>query len=331
MILAEMQPAPCQLVKTGLPVVLQPLLYRLKEGGSGKETQTTEQAFSFPHTKDRIHFLASRGSYQALKFGISVSSKLLTVPPVSIPTHGHLLCTKHRFQGRRMELSLTILTYMAPRDGFLKTGSFSLELGESKQRIQSSRGKAQRKTEKIPMMFYVCKDPLKTPGFCVSNQGRINSHKDYHKGCLPNVGNTIPRLAGLNSIRKVQEGECLDRLDPQNPVYAEETSPSAIVNGFSERLRASHIQRNWLVASLFIPSPTGLGELQWWVSRECLLEWELGYQDERTGRKIEGEDLCNCLNDCVAMDSSKALDNGTGSFIRRWMAIQTETHIGAPD
>ncbi|KAK7800210.1 hypothetical protein U0070_017973 [Myodes glareolus] len=40
-----------------------------------------------------------------------------------------------------------------------------------------------------------------------------------------------------------QEGECPDRLDPQNPVYAEETSPSVIVNGFSERLRASHIQR----------------------------------------------------------------------------------------
>ncbi|KAK7801101.1 hypothetical protein U0070_022764, partial [Myodes glareolus] len=42
---------------------------------------------------------------------------------------------------------------------------------------------------------------------------------------------------------KVQEGEYPNRLDPQNPVYAEETSPSVIVNGFSERLRASHIQR----------------------------------------------------------------------------------------
>ncbi|KAK7813074.1 hypothetical protein U0070_021921 [Myodes glareolus] len=41
----------------------------------------------------------------------------------------------------------------------------------------------------------------------------------------------------------VQEGEYPNRLDPQNPVYAEETSPSVIVNGFSERLRASHIQR----------------------------------------------------------------------------------------
>lgn len=83
---AKMQPAPCQFVKTGLPVVLQPLLYRLKKGGSGKgeclvsgnqvgdnllrvltDKQTPEQAFSFPHTKDRIHFLASRGSFQALK------------------------------------------------------------------------------------------------------------------------------------------------------------------------------------------------------------------------------------------------------------------------
>ncbi|KAK7812548.1 hypothetical protein U0070_014881 [Myodes glareolus] len=42
---------------------------------------------------------------------------------------------------------------------------------------------------------------------------------------------------------KIQEGEHPNRLDPKNPVYAEETSPSAIVNGFSERPRASHIQR----------------------------------------------------------------------------------------
>ena len=41
----------------------------------------------------------------------------------------------------------------------------------------------------------------------------------------------------------VQEGEYPNRLDPKNPVYAEETSPSVIVNGFSGRLRASHIQR----------------------------------------------------------------------------------------
>ncbi|KAK7819543.1 hypothetical protein U0070_002647 [Myodes glareolus] len=44
-------------------------------------------------------------------------------------------------------------------------------------------------------------------------------------------------------MENVQEGECPDKLDPQNPVYAEETSPSVIVNGFSERLWASHIQR----------------------------------------------------------------------------------------
>ncbi|KAK7809522.1 hypothetical protein U0070_024000 [Myodes glareolus] len=42
---------------------------------------------------------------------------------------------------------------------------------------------------------------------------------------------------------KVQEGEHPNRLDPKNPVYAEETSPSVIVNGFSERLQASHIQK----------------------------------------------------------------------------------------
>ncbi|KAK7835973.1 hypothetical protein U0070_004064 [Myodes glareolus] len=40
-----------------------------------------------------------------------------------------------------------------------------------------------------------------------------------------------------------QEGENPNRLDPQNPAYAEETGPSVIVNGFSERPRASHSQR----------------------------------------------------------------------------------------
>ncbi|KAK7807513.1 hypothetical protein U0070_001316 [Myodes glareolus] len=43
---------------------------------------------------------------------------------------------------------------------------------------------------------------------------------------------------------EVQEGERPNSLDPKNPVYAEETSPSVIVNGFSERLQASHIQKN---------------------------------------------------------------------------------------
>ncbi|KAK7801095.1 hypothetical protein U0070_000875 [Myodes glareolus] len=47
-------------------------------------------------------------------------------------------------------------------------------------------------------------------------------------------------------LSQVQEGEYPNRLDPQNSVYAEETSPSVIVNGFSERLQASHIQRIWL-------------------------------------------------------------------------------------
>ncbi|KAK7795899.1 hypothetical protein U0070_026140, partial [Myodes glareolus] len=41
----------------------------------------------------------------------------------------------------------------------------------------------------------------------------------------------------------VQEGKRPNRLDPQNPAYAEETGPSVIVNGFSERPRASHSQR----------------------------------------------------------------------------------------
>ncbi|KAK7829416.1 hypothetical protein U0070_007190 [Myodes glareolus] len=54
-----------------------------------------------------------------------------------------------------------------------------------------------------------------------------------------------PVLLPMSSFhgRTVQAGEYPNRLDPQNPVYAEETSPSIIVNGFSERLRASHIQR----------------------------------------------------------------------------------------
>ncbi|KAK7804354.1 hypothetical protein U0070_015655 [Myodes glareolus] len=58
----------------------------------------------------------------------------------------------------------------------------------------------------------------------------------------PKVGKT--HLKDMIVLRRmVQEGDCPDGLDPQNPVYAEETSPSAIVNGFSERLWASHIQR----------------------------------------------------------------------------------------
>ncbi|KAK7822058.1 hypothetical protein U0070_006607, partial [Myodes glareolus] len=44
-------------------------------------------------------------------------------------------------------------------------------------------------------------------------------------------------------LDSVQEGEYPNRLDPKNPVYEEETSPSVIVNGFSERLQASHIRR----------------------------------------------------------------------------------------
>ncbi|KAK7807689.1 hypothetical protein U0070_007750 [Myodes glareolus] len=44
-------------------------------------------------------------------------------------------------------------------------------------------------------------------------------------------------------ISEVQEGECPNKLDPQNPLYVEETGPNVIVNGFSERLRVSHSQR----------------------------------------------------------------------------------------
>ncbi|KAK7827988.1 hypothetical protein U0070_013614 [Myodes glareolus] len=52
----------------------------------------------------------------------------------------------------------------------------------------------------------------------------------------------VSHSSGISNIL-VQEGEYPNRLDPKNPVYAEETSPSVIVHGFSERLRASHIQR----------------------------------------------------------------------------------------
>ncbi|KAK7796841.1 hypothetical protein U0070_023991 [Myodes glareolus] len=43
--------------------------------------------------------------------------------------------------------------------------------------------------------------------------------------------------------RRVQEGEHPNRLDPKNPVYVKEKSPSVIVNGFAERPHASHVQR----------------------------------------------------------------------------------------
>ncbi|KAK7814978.1 hypothetical protein U0070_024321 [Myodes glareolus] len=62
----------------------------------------------------------------------------------------------------------------------------------------------------------------------------------------PNLNNNTlhnERLQVKLFGQEVQEGECPDRLDPQNPVYAEETRPSVIVNGVSERLRASYIQR----------------------------------------------------------------------------------------
>ena len=54
---------------------------------------------------------------------------------------------------------------------------------------------------------------------------------------------SILSLATEKVLGKIKVLEYPNRLDPQNPIYAEETSPSVIVNGFSERLRASHIQR----------------------------------------------------------------------------------------
>ncbi|KAK7812815.1 hypothetical protein U0070_019841 [Myodes glareolus] len=66
---------------------------------------------------------------------------------------------------------------------------------------------------------------------------------------------------------KVQEGEYPNRLDPKNPVYAEETSPSVIVNGFSERLQASHIQRIWLD---HVPLPPRMPE-----KYQMLNDWEM--------------------------------------------------------
>ncbi|KAK7814470.1 hypothetical protein U0070_008838 [Myodes glareolus] len=63
------------------------------------------------------------------------------------------------------------------------------------------------------------------------------------KKALSHMANIDQKKGLIEMSRKVQEGEYPNRLDPQNPVYAEETSLSIIVNGFSGRLRASHIQR----------------------------------------------------------------------------------------
>ncbi|KAK7796511.1 hypothetical protein U0070_003077 [Myodes glareolus] len=52
-----------------------------------------------------------------------------------------------------------------------------------------------------------------------------------------------PLIYAVEMSSRVQEGEHPNRLDPKNPAYAEETGPSVIVNGFSERPRASHSQR----------------------------------------------------------------------------------------
>ncbi|KAK7796984.1 hypothetical protein U0070_011652, partial [Myodes glareolus] len=87
---------------------------------------------------------------------------------------------------------------------------------------------------------------------CLEAQGTVHQYEvSILNICAPNIKppnygkETLPELK--TDIKPytpiVQEGEHPNRLDPKNPVYAEETSPSVIVNGFSERLQASHIQR----------------------------------------------------------------------------------------
>ncbi|KAK7795238.1 hypothetical protein U0070_012529, partial [Myodes glareolus] len=63
-----------------------------------------------------------------------------------------------------------------------------------------------------------------------------------HRSIL-SIRHSPEQRATWTILALVQEGEHPNRLDPKNPVHAEETSPSVIVDGFSERLRASHIQR----------------------------------------------------------------------------------------
>ncbi|KAK7823049.1 hypothetical protein U0070_025866 [Myodes glareolus] len=88
--------------------------------------------------------------------------------------------------------------------------------------------------------------------------------------------------SGVAIKGQVQEGEYPNRLDPKNPVYAEETSPSAIVNGFSERLRAGqpHLENRatfrksgWITCS-FSPSPTALGLGRTFIWRWMEIETE---------------------------------------------------------
>ncbi|KAK7796696.1 hypothetical protein U0070_019303, partial [Myodes glareolus] len=73
----------------------------------------------------------------------------------------------------------------------------------------------------------------------------INDIKDQKTNAKYHILLETVGMRNLCTPSLVQEGEHPNRLDPKNPVYAEETSPSAIVNGFSERPRASHIQRIW--------------------------------------------------------------------------------------
>ena len=72
---------------------------------------------------------------------------------------------------------------------------------------------------------------------------------------------------------QVQEGEYPNRLDPKNPVYAEETSPSVIVNGFSERLQASHIQRIRPHSENLVGSRARPVAVIFWLSKFPLRNW----------------------------------------------------------
>ncbi|KAK7806928.1 hypothetical protein U0070_026071 [Myodes glareolus] len=82
-------------------------------------------------------------------------------------------------------------------------------------------------------------------GFLTANN--LEEVKDYLASTYPSKYNDVfPHIRNCSlesELNTVQEGECPNRLNPQNPLYVEETGPSVIVNGFSERLRVSHSQR----------------------------------------------------------------------------------------
>ena len=132
---------------------------------------------------------------------------------------------------------------------------------------------------------------------------------------------------------QVQEGEYPNRLDPQNPVYAEETGPSIIVNGFSERFRASHSQRIW-------PNSENLVR-----SRAHSVPVQLALVNSHQIRSLVsvGDSIPRSTDFALwteeRVPESAVAHNHTDvyfayhhrSFIWRRTAIQSETHIGAPD